>query len=42
MRYKYVPIEDGEIRGSCEFYKERKKIAAAEVSDLDAEAVLER
>ncbi|XP_011181660.2 general transcription factor 3C polypeptide 1 [Zeugodacus cucurbitae] len=42
MRYKYVPIEDGEIRGSCEFYKERKKIEPAEVNELSAEAVLEK
>ncbi|XP_017476820.1 PREDICTED: general transcription factor 3C polypeptide 1 isoform X1 [Rhagoletis zephyria] len=41
-RYKFVPIEDGKIQGSCEFYKERKRIEATEVNDLSAESVFER
>ncbi|XP_054727905.1 general transcription factor 3C polypeptide 1 [Anastrepha obliqua] len=41
-RYTFLPIEDGNIRGSCEFYKERKRIEATEVSDLNAETVIER
>ncbi|XP_004527469.1 general transcription factor 3C polypeptide 1 [Ceratitis capitata] len=42
LRYKFVPVEDGDVRGSCEHYKERKKIESTEVNDLNVEAILER
>ncbi|XP_075148767.1 general transcription factor 3C polypeptide 1 [Haematobia irritans] len=42
VRYKCVPICDGDIIGSCEYYKERKLIPFADVKDLNLAAVEEK
>lgn len=39
IRYKCVPISEGEIIGSCEYYKERKLVPLNLIEDLDVEAV---
>ncbi|XP_073816879.1 general transcription factor 3C polypeptide 1 [Musca autumnalis] len=42
VRYKCVPVSDGEILGSCEFYKERKLIPYNAIKDLKLEDVAAR
>lgn len=39
IRYKCIPISDGENVGSCEHYKERKLIPYDVIKDLSLEDV---
>ncbi|KAM7349164.1 general transcription factor 3C polypeptide 1 isoform 1-T4 [Cochliomyia hominivorax] len=42
VRYKCVPISDGNVIGSCQYYKERKLISFSELKNLNVETVQER
>lgn len=41
-QYKFFPIEDGKIRGSCEDYKSRKLVFRDKVLYLSISDVAER